>query len=37
MRVAFDKQKCQLTFGSWAFDNRFLKMTTKIQKSTWSV
>ena len=28
----FDKQSCEMTFGSWTFDNRLLKMVRKSNK-----
>lgn len=28
----FDKQSCEMTFGSWTFDNRLLKMVSKSNK-----
>ena len=28
----FDKQHCQMTFGSWTFDNRLLKMISSSSK-----
>ena len=30
----FDKQRCEMTFGSWTFDNRLLKMVSKSNKHT---
>ena len=30
----FDKQRCEMTFGSWTFDNRLLKMVSKSKKHT---
>ena len=30
----FDKQTCEMTFGSWTFDNRLLKMVSKSNKHT---
>lgn len=28
----FDSQNCELTFGSWTFDNRLLKMISRDEK-----
>jgi len=30
----FDKQRCEMTFGSWTFDNRLLTMVSKSSKHT---
>ena len=30
----FDKQRCEMTFGSWTFDSRLLKMISKSNKRT---